>query len=167
LKEAELKKLLNDSFLQRMPLSPGDKVISLDPSKNQEITGNGHRYSARVIIGADSAPSRLQRLLTAGGYIKNRKKSGLATALELVLSSDLAPALPDYPVIYFGHIRWGYAWCFPRKNSRILGICGLNEKSGKYLKLGTKLFKNKKMPVVIYRIIKTGIKLLDSIMPCS
>ena len=119
---------------------PGDKVISLDPSKNQVITGNGHRYSARVIIGADGAPSRLQRLLTAGGYIKNRKKSGLATTLELVLSSDLAPALPDYPVIYFGNIRWGYAWCFPRKNSRILGICGLNEKSGKYLIRGMTQF---------------------------
>jgi geranylgeranyl reductase family protein len=114
----------------------GDKVISLDPSTNQVITGGGHRYSARVIIGADGAPSRLQRLLTAGGYIKNRKKPGLASALELVLSNDLAPTLPDYPVIYFGNIRWGYAWCFPRKNSRILGICGLNEKSGKYLRRG-------------------------------
>jgi geranylgeranyl reductase family protein len=112
----------------------GDKVISLDLSKNQVITGNGHRYSARVIIGADGAPSRLQRLLTARGYIKKPRKSGLATTLELVLSSDQVPALPDYPVIYFGNIRWGYAWCFPRKDLRILGICGLNEKSGKYLK---------------------------------
>jgi len=135
-----------DSFWLKMACKAGadfrsgDKVISLDPSKNQVLTGNGHRYSARVIIGADGAPSRLHRLLTAGGYIKNRKNSGLATALELVLSSDLAPALPDYPVIYFGHIRWGYAWCFPRKNSRILGICGLNEKSGKYLKRGMTQF---------------------------
>jgi geranylgeranyl reductase family protein len=112
----------------------GDKVIFLDLSKNQVITGNGHRYSARVIIGADGAPSRLQRLLSAGGHIKNRRKSELATTLELVLSSHLVPALPDYPVIYFGNIRWGYAWCFPRKDLRILGICGLNEKSGKYLK---------------------------------
>jgi flavin-dependent dehydrogenase len=67
----------------------GDKVVSLDRSKNQVITANGHRYSAKLIIGADGAPSRLQRLLTAGGYIKNRKKSGLATTLEIVVSSDL------------------------------------------------------------------------------
>lgn len=114
----------------------GDKVIALDPSKNQVITGNGHRYSGRYILGADGAPSRLLRLLTAGGFIKNRKKPGLATALELDVSGGLAPALPEYPVIYFGHIRWGYAWCFPGKDLRILGICGLNEKSGKFLKRG-------------------------------
>ena len=125
----------------------GEKVISLDQSKNQVITGNGHRYCAKVIIGADGATSRLQRLLTAGGYIKTRKKSGLATTLELILSSDLAPALPDYPVIYFGNIRWGYAWCFPRKDLRIVGICGLNEKSGKYLKRSmTQFLKTIKIP---------------------
>jgi len=118
----------------------GDKVVSLDRSKNQVITANGHRYSAKLIIGADGAPSRLQRLLTAGGYIKNRKKSGLATTLEIVVSSDLAPDLPDYPVIYFGYIRWGYAWCFPRRDLRILGICGLNEKSGRHLKHGMTQF---------------------------
>jgi geranylgeranyl reductase family protein len=118
----------------------GDKVISLDLSKNQVITGNGHRYSARVIIGADGAPSRLHKLLTAGGHIQNSRNSGLATTLELVLSRDLVPALPDYPVIYFGNIRWGYAWCFPRKDLRILGICGLNQKSGKYLKRGMTKF---------------------------
>ena len=44
------------------------------------------------------------------------------------------PSLPDYPLIYFGGIRWGYAWCFPRQDLRILGICGLNHKSGKLLK---------------------------------
>jgi geranylgeranyl reductase family protein len=118
----------------------GDKVISLDPSTNEVITGSGHSYSARVIIGADGATSRLQRLLSTAGHIKNLNKSGLATTLELILSSDLAPMLPDYPVIYFGNIRWGYAWCFPRKNYRILGICGLNQKSGKYLRRGMTQF---------------------------
>jgi geranylgeranyl reductase family protein len=114
----------------------GVKVISLDPIKNQVITGNGHRYSATYILGADGAPSRLCRLLTAGGFIKKEKKSGMAIAMELIVSQSLTPALPDYPVIYLGHIRWGYAWCFPRKDLRVLGICGLSEKSGKFLKRG-------------------------------
>jgi len=114
----------------------GEKVISLDPYKNHVITGNGHRYSAPYLLGADGAPSRLCRLLTEMGLIKKEKKSGMATALELVASHSLSPALPDYPVIYLGYIRWGYAWCFPRKDLRILGICGLSEKSGKLLKRG-------------------------------
>jgi len=121
-------------------LRSGDKVIALDPSKNQVITGNGHKYSGTYILAADGAPSRMSRLLTAGGVIKNRNIAGLATALELVVSRSLAPALPEYPVIYFGHIRWGYAWCFPRKDLRILGICGLNEKSGKFLIRGLTQF---------------------------
>ena len=114
----------------------GDKLISLDPVNNRVMTCNGRRYSASYILGADGAPSRLRRLLTAGGMIEKEKKSGMAAALELVVSQGKEPALPAYPVIYFGHIRWGYAWCFPRKDLRVLGICGLSEKSGKFLKRG-------------------------------
>ena len=126
---------------------PGTKVVSLDRSKHQVITRNGQRYSARFIIGADGAPSRLHKLLTTGGDMQRRKKSGLATALEYIVSSDQAPALPNYPVIYFGNIRWGYAWCFPRGDLRILGICGLNEKSGRDLKRSmTQFLKTIKIP---------------------
>ena len=112
----------------------GEKVICVDPPNSQVVTGAGHKYSGRYIIGADGAPSRLQRLLAAGGYIKTKNNPGLATTLETVVSSNQAPTLPDYPLIYFGNIRWGYAWCFPRKDLRVLGICGLNQKSGKLLK---------------------------------
>lgn len=51
----------------------GDKVISLDPAKNEVITANGHRYSGTCILGADGAPSRLLKLLTAGGVLKMKK----------------------------------------------------------------------------------------------
>ena len=129
-----------DSFWLNMARQAGaefkseEKVISLDPLKNQIITANGNRYSAKYILGADGAPSRLCRLLTEIGFINKEKKSDMATAMELVVSHSLSPELPDYPVICLGYIRWGYAWCFPRKDLRILGICGLSEKSGKFLK---------------------------------
>jgi flavin-dependent dehydrogenase len=82
-------------------------------------------------MGADGANSRLRKLLAVQGILKNEEKSGLATAMEISVPQEMAPTLPDYPVIYFGHIRWGYAWCFPRNRLRILGICALNKKSGK------------------------------------
>lgn len=113
---------------------PGGKVISLNPSSGQVVTATGLNFSGRYIIGADGAPSRLRRLMVARGYIKRNNNPGMATALEAVVSTRHAPALPDYPLISFGDIRWGYAWCFPRQNLRILGICGLNQKSGKFLK---------------------------------
>ena len=81
-----------------------------------------------------SFPWNRLKMRLSGYLVIWKEQVGLATALEVVVSRGLAPALPDYPVIYFGHIRWGYAWCFPGKDLRILGICGLNEKSGKFLK---------------------------------
>ncbi len=112
----------------------GEKVISVDPSSAQVITASGLKYFGSYIIGADGAPSRLRRLLVARGYIKCNNNPGMATTLEAIVSTNQAPALPDYPLISFGNIRWGYAWCFPRRNLRIVGICGLNQKSGKFLK---------------------------------
>jgi flavin-dependent dehydrogenase len=72
--------------------------------------------------------------LAAGGYIKSKHHPNLATTLETVVCANQTPMLPDFPLIYFGNIRWGYAWCFPREDLRVLGICGLNQKSGKLLK---------------------------------
>ncbi len=112
----------------------GEKVITLDLPNNRVVTATGRHYSGRFIIGADGALSRLRRLLVAGGYIASKHKPGLATTMETIVSARLAPSLPDYPLIYFGGIRWGYAWCFPRQDLRILGICGLNHKTGKPLK---------------------------------
>jgi flavin-dependent dehydrogenase len=63
----------------------GDKVISLDPAKNQVITANGHRYSGTCIWGADGAPSRLLKLLTAGGGIKNEKNQDWPVPWKLLI----------------------------------------------------------------------------------
>jgi flavin-dependent dehydrogenase len=62
--------------------------------------------------------------------------------LEVLVSSQQTPALPDYPHIYFGHIPWGYAWCFPGDRFRAIGICGLNAKAGRHLRNGYKIFLN-------------------------
>lgn len=112
----------------------GEKVISLDPAKNQLKTAGGEQFSATAVMIADGAPSRMHRLLVDDGVIKKEKKPGLATAMEIVVPQDIARSFPACPAIYFGYIRWGYAWCFPRDKHRILGICGLNKKTGKFVK---------------------------------
>jgi hypothetical protein len=79
--------------------------------------------------------------LSSKGVIKSGIHSGLATALEvLVTTSQQASSLPEYPTIYFGYIPWGYTWCFPAENNKVLGICGLNHKAGKVLKNSFKQF---------------------------
>ena len=133
-----------------------EKVISLDPSSSQVTTAGGHQYSGRYIIGADGALSRMRRLLVAGGYLNCKHNPGLATALEAVVSANRAPALPDYPLIDLGAIRWGYAWCFPRQDLRVLGICGLNQKSGKQLKAAmTRFLRSVNMPAGNVGVIKS------------
>ena len=117
-----------------------EKVISFDPARNQVITASGGAFSAKLLMGADGAPGRLRRLLVAREMIKREEKTGLATAIETVISQEMAPALPEYPVVYFGPIRWGYAWCFPRNQHRIIGMCGLNEKSGRNVRQKFKQF---------------------------
>jgi geranylgeranyl reductase family protein len=118
----------------------GEKVISLDPVKNQLKTAGGEQFSATVVMVADGAPSRLHRLLADKGVIKKEEKAGWATAMEIVVPQYIARSFPSCPAIYFGFIRWGYAWCFPRDKHRVLGICGLNKKTGKLVKRSFQAF---------------------------
>ena len=137
-----------DSFWLKMAcragarFRPGEKFISLDYS-NQEVkilTDLGGEYFANFIIGADGAVSKVRRLLASKNFIVTEWKSNLATALEVFVPHRQITGLPDYPHIYFGHIPWGYAWCFPGKRFRVAGICGLNAKAGRLLKSSFETF---------------------------
>jgi len=123
---------------------PGEKVISLDSlDRGGKIsTDKGSEFFGRFIFGADGAVSKVRGLLASKNFIHTEWKSNLATALEVFVPNRLTPELPDYPQIYFGHIPWGYAWCFPGEHFRVLGICGLNAKAGKFLRNGYEAFLN-------------------------
>jgi flavin-dependent dehydrogenase len=114
----------------------GEKLTTLAPSGSQMTTNTGQILQARFIFGADGVGSKVRRTLAHKKGFQNRWRSGLATALEVIVRQPSAPQLPESPSIYFGYVPWGYAWCFPRGNLRLLGICGLNAKAGKTLKSG-------------------------------
>ncbi len=113
---------------------PGEKVTSLDCSCSKISTNSGNEFYGKFIFGADGALSKVRRSLAAKNFIKTEWKANMATAIEVLIPSRQMPDLPDYPHIYFGHIPWGYAWCFPGDHLRIIGICGLNSKAGKLLR---------------------------------
>ena len=108
-----------------------EKVLAADPVLSKIVTRSGKEYHARFIIGADGALSRMRAALVKNSFIREKPRDGLATALEFFVSRRQASQLPDFPVIYFGHTPWGYAWCFPGENTKVLGICALNTKAGK------------------------------------
>ena len=137
-----------DSFWLKMAcragadFRPGEKVISLDylDFGGAISTDKGSKFFGRFILGADGAISKVRGLLASKNFIHTDWKSNLATALEVFVPSRQTPELPDYPHIYFGHIPWGYAWCFPREHLRVVGICGLNAKAGRVLRNGYEAF---------------------------
>ncbi len=121
---------------------PGEKVISLDCLNlgGRISTDKGSSFFGRFIFGADGAVSNVRGLLASKNFIQTEWKSNLATALEVFVPTRQTPELSDYPQIYFGHIRWGYAWCFPGEHFRVIGICGLNAKAGRFLRKGYEAF---------------------------
>jgi geranylgeranyl reductase family protein len=112
----------------------GEKVNVLDCSGTKVSTDKGHEFYGKFIFGADGVFSKVRRSLAAKSLIEGEWKANLATALEVFIPSGELPELPDYPHIYFGHIPWGYAWCFPGEHRRILGICGQYAKAGNSLR---------------------------------
>lgn len=121
---------------------PGEKVISLEHfnSGGKITTDKGSEFLGKFIFGADGAVSNVRGWLASKNFIHSDWKSNLATALEVLVPRRKTPELPDYPHIYFGHIPWGYAWCFPGDRLRAIGICGLNTKAARLLRNGYETF---------------------------
>jgi geranylgeranyl reductase family protein len=116
----------------------GQKAVSLNCLQRGGMiaTDSGRKYFGRFVLGADGVLSKVRGLLASKNFIKGKNKSNLATALEVLIPNGYTSKLPDYPHLFFGHIPWGYGWCFPAKNGRVIGICGLNAKAGKFLRNG-------------------------------
>lgn len=118
----------------------GESVVMLDPDGKQITTESGRQFRAEFILGADGALSRTRHLLIARRLIESVRKSELASTLEVIIPSHGSARGPDYPAIYYGYIPWGYAWSFPGKHYRIIGIAGLNRKAGKLIRSGFRRF---------------------------
>ena len=118
----------------------GQKIVALDCAKKQITTESGRHFFGNYIFGADGALSRTRRFLSAKGVIEPDWKSELASTLEVFVPNGQITGQPDYPIIYFGHIPWGYVWSFPGDRHRAIGIAGLNRKAGKLLNHGFKAF---------------------------
>ena len=108
-------------------------VESMDFETGTIQTGTKTRYRAKYIIGADGAFSCIRSALQSQGMISNPIPDA-AMALETVIVSNSASRLPPHPSIFFGFIHRGYAWCFPKGDRHILGICGPKKTSPPGLK---------------------------------
>ena len=120
-----------DHFLLRLAADAGTElrlglaVKNVDCSSNILQLSDGTELSAKHIIGADGVNSRVARSLYGQPF--NNKWIGFGLEMEVPLK-DGFENIPD-PEIYFGVVKYGYGWVFPKKDTMTAGIGGLLSKN--------------------------------------
>ncbi len=117
--------LLRQSEKAGTNLFLGNAVKSINIKDNSIALGNGTLLTYDYLIGADGVNSIVARTL----FGKSFDKSTIAYALEIEIPINDKYKRIDDPEIYFGVVRWGYGWVFPKKDTLTTGIGGLHEKN--------------------------------------
>lgn len=116
-----------DTYLLELAAKRGARILqnaavsSIDPQNCAVFLANHPPLRADFIIGADGVNSRIPKQINCS----NRSRRALALGLEIELPRGLLKRPVEAPEIYFGIVKWGYAWVFPKKNSITIGIAGL------------------------------------------
>jgi len=125
-----------DAYLHRAAVRAGadthlgDGVRRVDPAAGTVETVDGERFSARYLVGADGASSRVRTQLADWGLIDDDGWSDdLAIAVEAYVPREETALDLAHPVLHFGILEWGYGWVFPNTDRLVIGVGGLNEKT--------------------------------------
>jgi geranylgeranyl reductase family protein len=116
----------------------GASVASVDRERNQVILKNGTVFRSDFIIGADGVTSRVRSSLFPGPFDKNAH----ALCLQTEVPRDWVRERKSLPEIYFGFVRWGYAWVFPKKDSLNIGMGGSYSVNREMKQLFTDFFRH-------------------------
>jgi geranylgeranyl reductase family protein len=128
-----------DNFLLHKALNSGtniiegDRIVSIDILKGMVVTLSGHKFEAKIIIGADGVNSTVRNNFPVDLFGREDWKGNVASAHEIFVNRDNTGIQFTHPVIFFGFIDWGYAWIFPGQSKLKVGICGLKNKNNKKL----------------------------------
>lgn len=116
-----------DNYLLSLAVSRGVDVVlgvavtGLSADHRRVYLDDGSVLEARFVIGADGASSRIRKEL----HSVSIDKGGFAVGLEMEVPRE--PYDRDFanPEIYFGVVRWGYGWVFPKRDTLTVGVGGL------------------------------------------
>ncbi len=116
-----------DEFLARRAqeagaeLREGCAVAGAAQNEQQVLVelADGTVLRADWVVAADGVFSKLRKCFAPG-------EGGHQTALELSIPSDY----DGPPRLDFGLFPFGYAWDFPKRGLRMVGVCGVPGKSG-------------------------------------
>jgi len=131
-----------DSYLLELASKKGSKIFHGVPvasiDKNRVNFKGGTSFTSDFIIGADGATSRVRNCLFPDSF--HKEDYALCFQTELPRSELRETKL--LPEIYFGFVRWGYAWIFPKGESLSIGIGGSLSKNGNMKNLFTHFFRH-------------------------
>lgn len=82
---------------------------------------DGASLHYEYLIGADGVNSMVAKALFGDSFDKSTIGFGLE--MEVPISSEV-PAITN-PEIYFGLLKWGYGWVFPKHDTLTVGVGGL------------------------------------------
>lgn len=128
-----------DNFLLEAAKQAGCVVLTgttISNIKRKIIHIGADNYRFEYMIGADGLNSMVRR-----HYAIPMSKNNIAVGLQVdVPLSKMPLSLKwDFPKIYFGYVKYGWGWAFPKGGYVSLGLAGLSPK-GASLKTAFDLF---------------------------
>lgn len=117
--------LLSLAREQGTTLYLGDGLASIDLDQQVCRLQSGQEISYDHLIGADGVNSTVARTLFGASY--DREK--IAFALEMDVDRALLPREVTRPEIYFGVVKWGYGWVFPKRDTVTVGVGGIQARN--------------------------------------
>jgi len=100
-------------------------VVKQDEAGVDVETQSGETFSARYLVGADGAYSRVARF--AG--LRQEKRMGVTIEAEVPADDALLEEYAETALFLFGVQHWGYLWIFPKAEHLSVGIGTFREKA--------------------------------------
>ncbi|HEY4760414.1 MAG TPA: NAD(P)/FAD-dependent oxidoreductase [Thermoguttaceae bacterium] len=119
-------RMLFDNFIAEQAVKSGVKTyfgmsaVGFDANNKIITLDNGREITSDFIVGADGVNSAVSKHL----FGKSFDLDHIGFGLEIELDRDTKYADRTYPEIYFGVIKWGYGWVFPKRDTLTVGIGG-------------------------------------------
>lgn len=89
-------------------------------------TGDGERFRARFVVGADGANSRVAR----GLGLRHHRTLAAAVEAEVSVPVEIMHRFAEGPMFIFGEVDMGYLWVFPKRSHLSVGIGALRPRQG-------------------------------------
>lgn len=115
----------------------GQAVKHLDVQQRQCTLACGQVLSYDYVIGADGVNSVVARSLLGRAF----DPETIAFALETEVPLERSRRQITRPEVYFGVVRWGYGWIFPKADTLTVGVGGLHRRNPE-MKQALKRFLN-------------------------